>query len=110
MDTANTRAQHPLLCGADVGIVAVGKNAIGGVNAMGLVAIGGVNAVGVVAIAGFNATGVIAIGGGKSNSALPCPDRSRSEIREGADIGPTPSNSLAPIHRRRVCSGVWRRQ
>lgn len=88
MEETKTQRKLPILGWAGVGIIAVGRNAIGIVtagiwnsfgiaalsllNAMGLVAIGGVNAMGVVAIAGFNATGVIAIGGGRAAARCRC--------------------------------------
>ena len=98
MEESTARAQHPLLWGADVGIVAVGQNAIGivaaglynsfgiaalsllnamglgsfgPINSMGLVAIGGVNAVGLVAIGGVNAVGVVAIAGSTPPGSSP---------------------------------------
>ena len=63
-DSTDSR-KLPILGWADVGIVAIGQNAIG------IVAAGVWNSFGIAALSLLNAMGVIAIGGGKSNSALP---------------------------------------
>ena len=64
MDTSSNKAQHPLLCGADVGIIAVGKNAIGIVaasayNSFGIAAVSLLNAMGIVTFAPGNAMGLV---------------------------------------------------
>ena len=76
MEETTSQQKLPILGWADVGIVAIGQNAIGIVaagvwNSLGIAALSLLNAMGLVSFGPINSMGVVAIGGGKSNSALP---------------------------------------
>ena len=63
MEQLLANSQHPGLSWADVGIIALGQNA------MGIVAAGPYNSIGIATLSLINAMGLVAIGG--VNSALP---------------------------------------